>query len=406
MFYFIIFQILFLFALLEISNINKRSCNILTVISVTILILIAGLRYETGGDWDIYAETFKKVNPIFSVIKGAPLDTNIVRVEPGFLLFCSIIKQLNGSLQTIYFLIVCFNIILITKSLELYTKYVIFGLFVYYSILYFMLEMIITRQSIAASMTFFAMRYVNDKNFLKYMLVLLVASCFHRAALIMIPLYFFFIQRYSTKNLLLFFILGAVLMLLQIPWFKTIFLNISFFLGDIFGEGFRDRAVNYVNSEIYGVPRPIGIGFFLNMALLLVILWRRKYIEEYKYANIFINMFFVANVIYYYGYELIEISNRFRFLLLISVIVVFPYLIEGFIIYTNKLIVFVAIAIYAFLFNRGIYLEYPEASAYNPYQNYIVYKLLDKKSTGEERLSKSLEFFYTEREKIKKESEK
>ena len=53
--------------------------------------------------------------------------------------------------------------------------------------------------------------------------------------------------------------------------------------------------------------------------------------------------------------------------------------------------------IYCFSFSRGIFLEYPQAMAYNPYQNYIEYKINPRPSTGKQRLEKSHHFFRNDR---------
>ena len=57
----------------------------------------------------------------------------------------------------------------------------------------------------------------------------------------------------------------------------------------------------------------------------------------------------------------------------------------------------VVIALYCFSFSRGIFLELPQAAAYNPYQNYIEYKLNPRPSSGKQRLEQSKEFFKKDR---------
>jgi len=131
-------------------------------------------------------------------------------------------------------------------------------------------------------------------------------------------------------------------------------------------------------------------------------LWNRKDIEKKPYGNIFLNMFMVSLIIYYYAYELIEIANRFRLSYLISVIVLFPYLIEGYLKYINKVFISIIIVLYCFTFNRGIYYD-KSASQYisfNPYQNYLIYKTFDLKSTGSERLKKGNEMFERQRKEM------
>jgi hypothetical protein len=355
------------------------------------LVLIAGLRYETGGDWEFYGPAFDNTNPLFSIFSSNSFITS--GMEIGYLLFCSIVKQFGGSLQTVYFLIVLFNITLITKSLKEYTKYIIVGLLTYYGILYFLLEMIYTRQSVAVSICFYAMIFVKKENFVKYMVCILFASLFHTMSIVLIPLYFLFKCRINTVLISSLVIVGCILMLFHVVWIERIFVNVSSLINDTAHE----KALVYITTKSFAVPRTIGIGYFLNLIVFLVVILFRKKIEEQKMGNIFINLFFISLFVYYYMYEIIEVSNRFRYMFMISIIVLFPYFIQSYEKYLNKLLVLFCVALYSFAFSSGIFLERPQTIAYYPYQNYLIYKWFDKKSTGKERLQKSHEHFSKER---------
>jgi len=396
MFYLVIFFILLVFSVLEISKLNGISHKILIIISWLMLVLIAGLRYETGGDWEIYTPIFEKINPIYQVLTGKGFGYD--GMEVGFLFFCSIIKQFGGSIQTVYFLITLFNITLIIIGLRKYTKYIIVGLFVYYCILYFMLDMLYTRQSVVVAIIFYSMYCVKEKRTLRFFVLITVAILIHRMALIMIPLYFILNRNFQTVTLLSVVLVGCALMFFNILWIKNIFVGISVYLG----EEFYRRALLYVSIDKFAVVRSISIGFFLNFILFSVILFYRRKIEMFKMGNIFINLFIINLLVYYYLYELIEVSNRFRWMFFISLIVLFPYFIEIFEKAINKIVVFLGIALYSFAFNIPVFLEQESASGYNPYQNYLIYKYLDKKSTGKERLEISKKKFIEQREKQKK----
>ena len=60
MFYLICFVILFILAVLNVQMHDKLSRQILSGLAALMLIGIAGLRYETGGDWDEYTEIFAR----------------------------------------------------------------------------------------------------------------------------------------------------------------------------------------------------------------------------------------------------------------------------------------------------------------------------------------------------------
>ena len=102
-------------------------------------------------------------------------------------------------------------------------------------------------------------------------------------------------------------------------------------------------------------------------------------------------------LLYYYCFELVEVSNRVRLFFLIGIIALLPMVLEALPLFIERLAGLIVIALYCFSFSRGIFLEVPQAAAYNPYQNYIEYKIHPRPSTGKQRLEQSKKFFRDER---------
>ena len=92
MFYLICFGILIVLAILNIQMHDKLSSQILSGISALLLIAIAGLRYETGGDWDVYAQLFAEY-PSFSRLIGHPVELLQQQTEEGFTLLYALVKM-------------------------------------------------------------------------------------------------------------------------------------------------------------------------------------------------------------------------------------------------------------------------------------------------------------------------
>lgn len=388
MFYLICFIILFVLALLNIQMHDKLSTQILMGISAIMLIAIAGLRYETGGDWDTYTTLFAKF-PSFSRLMAHPAILLKLRVEEGFVLLCAFIKSLGGNIQHLFFVVSFINITLITCVLPKYTKYPVVALLCYYGILYFNLEMIYIRQATAVALCFFSLQYLQSRSLWKYLLVILLACTFHRVAVLMIPLYFILNIKFSQWTYLIVIGIGAVIMLIGIPWIQTIFLTVAGWLG----ENYADKAEMYTENAVFAVNRGLSIGFILNLIIFFVIVAFKRKIDALPYGTIMLNMFFLSLILYYYCFELVEVSNRVRLFFLIGVIALLPMMLEILPIFLERLVGLVVIALYCFSFSRMIFLEKPEAVAYNPYQNYIEYKINPRPSSGKQRLEQSHDFF-------------
>ena len=69
MFYLICFGILIVLAVLNVQMHDRLSNQLMSGIAALLLIAIAGLRYETGGDWDSYALLFDRF-PSFNRLIG------------------------------------------------------------------------------------------------------------------------------------------------------------------------------------------------------------------------------------------------------------------------------------------------------------------------------------------------
>lgn len=225
------------------------------------------------------------------------------------------------------------------------------------------------------------------------MLMIVLACTFHRVAALMIPLYFLLDRRIATWVYVTVISVGAVLMLIGVPWIQTIFLTVAGWLG----ENYTEKAEMYVENAMFAVNRGLSIGFILNLLILVAVMIFKKRIDALPYGTIMLNMFALSLVLYYYCFELIEVSNRVRLFFFIGVIALLPMVLEVMPLFLERLAGLAVIALYCFSFSRFIFLEMPQAAAYNPYQNYIEYKIHPRPSTGKQRLEQSKQFFRNER---------
>ena len=392
MFYLICFGIVIVLAVLNIQMHDKLSSQILSALAAILLIGIAGLRYETGGDWDAYTNLFASY-PSLSRLIGKPAELMAQQTEEGFTLLNALIKYWGGTVQHLFFVVTFINITLITTALQKYTKYPVVALLCYYGILYFNLEMIYIRQATAVALCFFALQYLHSREIWKYMLFIVLSCTFHRVAALMIPLYFFIDRKLPEWVYMVVVGFGAILMLAGIPWIQTIFLTVAGWLGDNYAQ----KAEAYTEEAMFAANRGLSIGFVLNLAMIIVVMFFKKKIDALPYGTIMLNMFALSLVLYYYCFELVEVSNRVRLFFYIGIIALLPMVLEVLPLFLERLAGFVVVTLYCFSFSRGIFLEAPQAAAYNPYQNYIEYKIHPRPSTGKQRLDQSKKAFRNER---------
>ena len=256
------------------------------------------------------------------------------------------------------------------------------------------LEMIYIRQATAVALCFFALQYIQPKKFLPFLLIVLLACTFHRVTILMLPLYFVLQAKIPTWVYITVIAVGAILMAAGIPWIKTIFLTVAGWLGDNYAQ----KAEVYTEEAMYATPRGITLGYVLNLLILIAVLCFKKKIDALPFGTIMLNMFALSLALYYYCYELIEVSNRVRLFFFIGIIALLPMVLEVLPLFLERLIGLIIIGLYCFCFSRVIFLEFPQAAAYNPYQNVIDYTIHPRPSSGQQRLEQSNHFFRDERQ--------
>jgi hypothetical protein len=119
-------------------------------------------------------------------------------------------------------------------------------------------------------------------------------------------------------------------------------------------------------------------------------LFREKY-KENKYYNVFYNLLIIQFLCIFTFYEFFEISDRYKSYFLVSEVILVPFIIGAIQQEFLKQVAFIVILPLIFANSYIYFLEAPAAIAYNPYQNYIIHKVFDKKNTGYKRFKKHIQ---------------
>lgn len=199
---------LVMFLLLKVSAScrNKNEQYFLSISAVLLFSIILGLRYNVGVDYMAYMKMY--VENIAYYREG---------IEYGYIFLCNILKVFDAHYSILFILLSFLQIYPIVKGMGNDKKAlptIILMLFAT-SVIFSMLNII--RQMIAFSMIFYSLRFIVSKSFKKYAIGIIIASLFHKSAIIFLPLYFV-LNRININNrfiqfiaLLFSFSLGAIL---------------------------------------------------------------------------------------------------------------------------------------------------------------------------------------------------
>lgn len=170
---------------------NKYTSICLGAIAIIMASLVCGLRYGVGTDF------FEYQNWFFRYIDAMPSANTS---DIGFAIFIKILQIFSKNPQIMYIAVAFFVNIMVMIFIKRNTKWYDMGYFLFIALSLYYSSFNIMRQWIAISMFLYALKYAFDGKFIKYSIVILVASTFHATAILLLPVYFLFKLKLNRRN--------------------------------------------------------------------------------------------------------------------------------------------------------------------------------------------------------------
>jgi len=241
-YYIILFIILFYYSLkYEILYKEKRSGKKAILFFI---IFIFAFSYQMGTDWINYQNFYEYEIPH---IKLEDLYNNskfVFSSEKAFVLLNMFFYNLGFSYELFTGIVIGFCLFFILKSIEQRSDNFYFSFFL--SIVIFLfgysLEPVF-RQLIALTLIVIGFKYIERRNFFKYLFVIILATQFHISAFIALPIYFLEKIDFSKKKFCLLFFGSYIIILLRSKIFLVLIKISSKFL----------RYESYFLSNRYGL---------------------------------------------------------------------------------------------------------------------------------------------------------
>ena len=317
----------------------------------------------SGSDWVSYEQVYN----------SGFLDKT---VEVGYMAISNLLSNLGVDFWFFYIVIktlafvVFYRIIFKNKNEDPYFSFMIFLA----SFGYFMFIDCPFRNLIAVSIFLLSIKYIISKDYLRYALVVILASTFHLTALIMLPIIFLEkLSKVKSKNLLfiylflyLFLLLGGIDLLFNITEtiFPYMYKRLIFYM---------DRSVSV--SALYSPG--LLIRFFV---FVLMLYYREMITERYKRGELIINLSYVYIILSLISYAF---PLLFRLALYTSPFyVIVVGMIAGILKPFNKLVLK---STFLFLALTITHVTITSKDDYVPYSNIIPYVIKQKFPTYEER---------------------
>lgn len=216
--------VLLMFLILLIFT-QKFKSKIIKLIPFIFIGIVSGIRYDVGVDYHNYVEIYDLI------INGVYQYTEI-----GYNSLVLFIHLLNGNQQLVFFITALLTNVFIGLFILYFSNAVILSSILYYTFSFFyLLSFNAVRQYLAISIFGLSLIYLSKDKRLKSILILLLASLFHKSVIFLIPILFILKRDINFKKYILLYI---------------IFIVSLFFVDDLIVYTGYDYLLTYKNQDI------------------------------------------------------------------------------------------------------------------------------------------------------------
>lgn len=333
--YFCTFFISFIFAYeaeLKFKKGKKKAGKFFSLLAISIPCFLASFRAVGVG-----TDTHSYIKNVFDIclksndfVQAQVLVAEVSNVEFLYVLMNYVISRFTSSVGVVYFasqfLIQYFVYRACYDNRFKLHKYSV--AYLVFMILFFNKSLNMTRQSIAIAIILFSSKYLFEKKPIKYVVLCLVASLFHQAAIFFMLLYpiNYMINNGKMKNWIK--VLIFIFALMFVVWYDQIIMLL------VTNLGLNARYLLYINTD-GGI---IKIELFLKIIVLIVSLFYKLYNSKDIRLRTYFYFLVLDLVLYFVGLKA-SYAYRFSYYFYYFTIFVIPYFIYHFKKRENKVII-------------------------------------------------------------------
>ena len=178
--------------------------NLQIILCASVLIFVSGFRWKVGTDFGAYIS-------LYSRLKKEWLYSIMTFDEPGIAVLSKVGSLIYDSPIILFVLTAFITVSLYVITIKKYCNLFQMGILLFVFIGSWHGSFNAMRQYLAAAVIFAGHRFIYEKKILKYLLVVVLACCFHITALVMLPIYFLVNKKVSLKSICV--IVGMVLLI-------------------------------------------------------------------------------------------------------------------------------------------------------------------------------------------------
>lgn len=279
--YIIIALIVGILTSVELSGLTGKEANqkihkLLFALFTIFAIIFVGFR-ECGFDYDSYMNLFEDF-----MMPGWKENAQINNIELGYAFINYLLGDYYLVLVVMAFVTITLQFVFIYK----YSPYPFLTLFLMLGVMLYPSLMGQYRQALAIAIVLWA--FVDRKNKLKFLSLILIASMFHATSLIGLLVYFIPDKFFKTKYYFILLGIGLFLNFILEPFV----LSIAPFLPALMS----DKIEIYSSAEDFILG--LNIAMLLRIIIMLIFIFNKDKILENKSGALYFNIYFLSLFIY------------------------------------------------------------------------------------------------------------
>lgn len=339
-------------------SIEKKRLYLIMLISVLAVVFCCG--YMTGSDWRSYETYYSWMSEqnLFEAI-------NSFSFEPGYILYSYLFNFLGIQFWP-FFIFTKLLVFILTVSviyrysISSYLFEIAFFLGVFGLFLFIDNPM---RNLIAITITFYSYKYLLKRDFKKFFFVILLATCFHISAILLLIAYPFYPVTISSRKLLGIFILFYVFS--PISYNLLVFKVVGAFS---FIPLVEQKIIDYfIDGDSISNAPLFTFGNIIQFSLGILVIWKRRWLENRSNGKIL----FWGTIIYLFLYRIassVDIFYRLQLYFMIFYTIGVCAMVKALVQYNNKIVYTMTLGVYlCFMVYNTVTTSYK----YIPYSNYL-----------------------------------
>lgn len=356
-----IYFFLILLTFLSFLYFFKRPSNIGYNIIFALIASVICCGYMCGSDWRVYEYLYNSYTGL------GEFGWHFLFVEPLYLLLNIIGNELHLDFWIFYLII---RFIIYVKIVQVFKKYcpkeILMLAFTFYLGFWGLSNFIDPsfRNMIAVYFFLCSIDSLKNRNFKRYLMWVIIATLFHYSAIALLLLYIVVNREYSTKTIILFFVIANVLLIKPEFLFKAASMTLSFI------PAIAHKIENYTLGEeaaTMGQGKLLSMGYLIHITLFIVILFFRNRIESMKDGRLIFNMSVLFIFIFRIGLTAL-IFSRFQLYIAYFYSISVAYILYSFVkrdrfIFASVILIFSLASTWNQM--RNVYMV--------PYTNYFLY---------------------------------